>query len=417
MALQGLARSQICHDDETSGCVNPLPVTLHSFLCFTYASPMTAVLLFDPVQGTGWLADGGAGSPWSQGSPLPAQTRVIAVVPAESVTLHRVSVPARRAAELRQALPFALEDRLATAVEDLHFAPGSQRDQLTDVAVVARSSVRECLQRLSGLQLSADHCLADAQLLPRDEARLHAARIGGRLLLANRDGAWAIPVSDWPQWQSRFGDQPLFGLTAAGGFVQTDGLPADLDRRVFLRLMAPQASTGHGIDLLQGEFAPLRQRTAERRLWRWAAVLAGLAIVLVLVDAAIGVFAERQRRDDLRAQMAEVFRQALPEARMTADPAAQLVAELGRQGGGATSSLFDLLRRAAPAIAQGSRYRLQAIDFRLGVLELEVATADVASLDALRESLASSGLAVELTGVDPGDEGVRGRLRLRGGNA
>ena len=375
---------------------------------------MTAVLLIDPLEGGGWLADAGTGSPWTSGSPLPAQTRVIAVVPAEAVTLHAVNVPARRATELRQALPFALEDRLATPVEELHFVSGARGDELTEVAVVARQTLRDWLQRVSGLKLTADRCLADAQLLPRDGDHLHAARVGDRLLLAHGAGAWAIPVADWPLWRPRFAHVPLRWLQANGLFAESDDLPATLDRRVFLRLMARGADSAAAIDLLQGEFAPVAQRAGQRRLWRWAAVLAGLAVVLALIDAAVGMLGERQRRDALRAEMGQVFRQALPDARMTADPAAQLVAELGRQGASSSAGLFDLLRQAAPVIAQGSRYRLQAIDYRLGALELEVGAADVSSLDALRESLGSGGLLVELTGVDPGDEGVRGRLRLRG---
>lgn len=375
---------------------------------------MTAVLLVDPLDGGGWLADSGAGTPWVNGNPLPAQARVIAVVPAEAVTLHAVNVPARRASELRQALPFALEDRLATPVEELHFVSGARREELTEVAVVSRHLMREWLQRLSGLKLAVDRCLADAQLLPRDAGHLHVARVGDRLLLAHGKGAWAIPVSDWLLWRARFGHATVRGLQANGQFTESSDLPVALDRRVFLRLMAASADSAGAIDLLQGEFAPIAQRAGQQRLWRWAAVLAGLAIMLALVDAGIGLLGERQRRDALRAEMTQVFQQALPDARMTADPAAQLVAELGRRGAGSSAGLFDLLRRAAPAIAQGSRYRLQAIDYRLGTLELEVGTADVSSLDALRETLGSSGLLVELTGVDPGDEGVRGRLRLRG---
>jgi type II secretory pathway component PulL len=127
------------------------------------------------------------------------------------------------------------------------------------------------------------------------------------------------------------------------------------------------------------------------------------------------VLVEQQRREALRAQMTQVFSQALPAARMTADPAAQLAAEMGRlqRAGGAQGGPFAVLAAVAPRISQGSRYRLAALDWRLGTLELEIATADVAALDALRESLAAAGLAVELTGVTPAEAGVRGRLRVR----
>lgn len=376
---------------------------------------MSALLLIDPANQAGWLLREGSGSPWQPGQPLPPQTGVVAIAPAEAATLHRVSIPARRRAELRQALPYTLEDDLAEPVEQLHFALGRHDGEQVEAAVISRTALTGWLHSLAAIGLAPGRLYVDAQLLPREADRVHLARIGERILLATGEGAWALPETGWALWRERLAGRPLLALEAGGRFVEADDPLPSLSGTDLLRWASGRLSDPGAINLLQGDFAPARDQADRLRLGRWAAILAGLALVLALADAAAGVMVEQKRRDALRGQMAQVFRQVLPDARMTADPAAQLMAEFGSGRRSAGSGFFELLGRAAPALAHNAGNRLMAVDFRLGVLEIDVAGSDVAGLDALRERLAAHGLAVELTGVDPGDEGVRGRMRLGGG--
>ncbi|MCK9489838.1 MAG: type II secretion system protein GspL [Xanthomonadales bacterium] len=376
---------------------------------------MTATLLIDPVEKAGWLLREGSAASWRPGQALPPQTTVVAIAPAEAATLHTVSIPARRRAELRQALPYALEEHLAEPVERLHFALGQRDGDRVEAAVVSRAALNGWLQSLADIGLVPSRLYVDAQLLPRRAGRAHLARVGGRLLVATGQGAWALPEAGWNLWRERLADQELLALDGQGRFGALEDLPPALTGTELLRWAHSRLADPGAINLLQDEFAPARDQADRLRLGRWAALLAGLALVLALVDAAVGVRVEQNRRDALRTQMAQVFRQVLPDARMTADPAAQLLAEFGSGAQATSGEFFDLLGRAAPALTQNSRYRLMAVDFRLGLLEIDVSGSDVASLDALRELLAAHGLDVELTGVDPGDDGVRGRMRLRGG--
>lgn len=376
---------------------------------------MGPTLIIDVTDASGWMARSPVGASWRPGQPLPADSRVVAVAPAQAVTLHRVEVPARRGAELRQAVPFALEDRLAEPVEALHFALGRRTGTAVEAAVVARSAIAAWLERLADAGLTPDSLRVDAQLLPRDDRSIHLVRVDSRLLLATGELACAIGFEDWPQWRRRLPPLPLFWLAADGRFQEGEAPPA-LARVDFLRYAATRVAAADGPDLLQAEFAPRRRAASRRRQWRWAAGLAGLAVILALADAGAGVLKEQQRRQALRDQIETVFRQALPDQRMTADPAAQFASELARQRrtGGAGGGPFALLKAAAPLVTQGSLYRLASVDYRLGILEMEVDASDVSSLDRLREAMAGTGLAVEVTGVSPQDDGVRGRLRLRG---
>ena len=202
---------------------------------------------------------------------------------------------------------------------------------------------------------------------------MHLARIGERILLGSDEGAWALPETGWALWRERLAGRPLLALEAGGRFVEADDPLPSLSGTDLLRWASGRLSDPGAINLLQGDFAPARDQADRLRLGRWAAILAGLALVLALADAAAGVMVEQKRRDALRGQMAQVFRQVLPDARMTADPAAQLMAEFGSGRRSAGSGFFELLGRAAPALAPNAGNRLMAVEFRLGVVEIDVA--------------------------------------------
>lgn len=376
---------------------------------------MTTTLILDVTGTTGWLAHERAGQPWRRGDTVPAQARIIVLAPAESVTWHRVHVPARNLSELRQAVPFALEERLAEPVETLHFALGAREAGWVEVAVVARSLLRTWLEDArSAASAMPDQAFVDAQLLPRSTDAIHLARVEERVLLAFDDLATALPAADWPQWHERLPSLPQRWLGRDGRFDDTESPPV-LDRAALLRFASTRVARISAPDLLQGGFAAHRKTASRQRQWRWAAALAGLAVLLALTEAGVGVWTEQKRRNALNAQIATVFRQALPDHRMTADPAAQFASELSRQRRGSSAGgPFPLLGAAAPLLTRGSQYRLEAVDYRLGMLEIEVQAGDVASLDSLREGLTASGVSAEVTGVNPQDSGVRGRLRLRG---
>src|SRR5687768_18512818 len=84
----------------------------------------------------------------------------------------------------------------------------------------------------------------------------------------------------------------------------------------------------------------------------------------------------------------------------------------GAQGSGALA----LLQKVAPIVTTGTQHRIEGIEFRNGVLELEVQAPAVVALDALREGVATvPGLRVELAAATTGEKGASGRLRIQEG--
>ena len=78
-----------------------------------------------------------------QAVPLAVGRRVAVIVPASAVLVTESDAPARSAAKLLQVIPFALEERVADEVENLHFAIGERAPDTgrVPVAVVTRARI------------------------------------------------------------------------------------------------------------------------------------------------------------------------------------------------------------------------------------------------------------------------------------
>lgn len=355
----------------------------------------------------------------------PAGREVVLLLPADLVLLTRAPRVARSEGLLRQALPFAVEDRLAAPVEQLHIAFSGAGDPI-DLAVIDAERLRAAVGALESQGLSAVAAYSEASLLPAVEpGQGLMVLVGERALLRDAEGGvLSERVALLPQLLPLFDEasRPVSWAVLRCGETPLDGLPPALALRAqsvpsLLALLSPQLARCAGPNLLQGAFAARLRGDALPWLKRAAAV-AGLAVLLAFAQAGL----ERQqlsaRLESQRVEMADLLRQALPGTTTVVDPRAQLEIEYTRltRGAGGDDALA-LLARVAPSIAGSSRYTLESVDYRNGALDLTLRAPDVATLDGLRESLGALGLSAELTSATPGQGGVEGRISLRGGGA
>jgi general secretion pathway protein L len=376
---------------------------------------------------TEWLALGRDGTVLQgprAGLPAAGADEVVLLLPAEQVLLLETPRIGRSRAQLAQAVPFAIEEQLAAPVETQQVAidDGAGGDTLV-VAVVARAVLDAALARLRESGLAADRAWSEAQLLPHAAPRLTLWVDDTRVLLRwSRSGALVTTLAALPQELAMLQGAGI-DIDDATVFADRGAeLPPALAARAApvgppLRWLAGRLAEADGPQLLQGDYRPARRRAEASGLWRWAAGLAAAALLLLPVLAAVeraqlqALVAQRQ------AEMEQLLRHAAPAVQRVVDPVAQLRIELERSAGPRQQGALPLLARVAPVLAGSGRFTLEAIEYRGGALELVVVAPDIATLDALREQLASLPLRVELPSAVPGSRGVEGRLRVRGDEA
>ena len=111
-------------------------------------------------------------------------SKIVVMVPGADVLLTTISMPGRRTRHLKQAIPFLLEEQLASDIEDNFFAVGAKNVSANQypVAVVSHAKMALWVELLSASGLSPDLLTPDVLLVPKADH--------GWSLLVNGDLAW-----------------------------------------------------------------------------------------------------------------------------------------------------------------------------------------------------------------------------------
>ena len=182
-----------------------------------------------------------------------------------------------------------------------------------------------------------------------------------------------------------------------------------------LPLLAAQAATGAGINLLQGAFGARSSLGTRLREWRLPASLAAAVALLFVANQAVGWWQMSRAERALDVQIAEIFAQALP-GQPVVDPRAQMQGALNSRGAGG-GGLLPVMSVLAEAMAQAPSARIEAMSFRGNALELRLTAPTVESLDGIKQTMTRDGVTAELQSATPRGGVVEGRLQVRLGQA
>ncbi|MFO1394251.1 MAG: type II secretion system protein GspL [Steroidobacteraceae bacterium] len=358
------------------------------------------------------------------------QRSVILLVPGADVTLAEPELPVRNTSRLAQAVPYALEEQLASDVEDLHFAVGPRPAGSANVpvAVVAKATMDRWIGACADAGIQPDAAYADSSAVPvtaggttllLDGATLYVRRhdaLPYALDTGSPEDAIALAVGESAGETGHLvfyaspSDYERHRELIEGLRTRAESLQVKLMPDGPLPLLAAQATGSNGVDLLQGAYASQGSVAAGLRRWRLpAALAAGIVLVYVVGHAITAVQLHRAERA-LDAQMAQVFQQAMP-GQKAVDPRAQMQGMLG--GAAGPSALLPTLSALSHAVAGSPQTQVQAITCRAGVVDLRVNAPSVGALDGLKQSLQSAGLNAELQSATPRGGTVEGRLVVR----
>ena len=319
--------------------------------------------------------------------------RVVAIAPADAVTLHWAELPDLARAQALAAARLLVSENSLSPTERLHVALGRPVEGEADraIGVVDVDRIAGWLAELQALGFDPDSIIPAPLLLPRPEEGYVAGAPGGDPVLRGRNSGFA----DEPELSRHLiGDAPVMAIDGAA-----------LDAAIVAAVAEPV------LDLRQGVFA-------KRRPWRidWPLIrrLGWLALAIALATLLIGLAliarysfaAERIERE------AEVTaRAALPRG-ATGDPVAALDARLRDfRGGGlgfttTAGALFGAVQ-ATPNV------ELTALDFGAdGTLRATIAAPGAPEAEALRARIARSGLAVEASPFQSEAGRIAGEFRI-----
>jgi general secretion pathway protein L len=352
------------------------------------------------------------------------------LVATDEVLLTHANVPSKQMRQIMQAVPFVIEEQLASDVEDCHFAVGERLESGDiSVAVIDRELISAWCESLSTAGLSPRLMLVDVLQVPWS---------GGVSLLV--DGQRLLMRTGKTSGYSFSADQLALavGLSAPAEGDQMV-IYADEGARAQIALAVSQVNVEYGINcelrdaptsgfewlcegldprglnLLQGEFRAAPTTQAETNIWRSVAVLAMLAFGLHLaVVLGQGLYLEYQA-DQFEAASLGLYKEIFPEDRNVRDLRRRWRVHLGASSGD-NVGFVSLFADAAEQL-QGSNLVLNNVNYNAnrGDLILQVQAPRSEQLVSFTEALTARGLNAEIGTISQEENQVKGSIKVRSG--
>jgi general secretion pathway protein L len=352
------------------------------------------------------------------------------LVATDEVLLTHANVPSKQMRQIMQAVPFVIEEQLASDVEDCHFAVGERLESGDiSVAVIDRELISAWCESLSTAGLVPCLMLVDVLQVPWS---------GGVSLLV--DGQRLLMRTGLTSGYSFSADQLAL---AVGLWAPAEGdqvlIYADEGARAKIALAVSQVNAEYGIscelrdvslsgfewlcegldprglNLLQGEFRAAPTTKAATNIWRSVAVLTMLAFGLHLaVVLGQGLYLERQA-NQFEAASLGLYKEIFPEDRNVSDLRRRWRVHLGTSSGD-NVGFVSLFADAAEQL-QGSNLVLNNVNYNAnrGDLILQVQAPRSEQLVSFTEALTARGLNAEIGTISQEADQVKGSIKVRSG--
>jgi general secretion pathway protein L len=185
-----------------------------------------------------------------------------------------------------------------------------------------------------------------------------------------------------------------------------------------LEILARGWSQAPGINLLQGDYSRREEWGRLLRPWKASAALLLAGLILVGVSTGLNYFQLSQQREQLAAEIEEVYRKAFPQARRIVNPRAQMeqkLSQLRRQAGGGDTDFMAMFAETAGVVRVTEGIEVNGASYRNGRLDLDLQADSLQILDTLKQSLVSSGLmtAEIQSATTEANQKVKSRMRVQ----
>lgn len=322
-------------------------------------------------------------------TPLPPELpdRVVAIAPAEAVTVHVSELGGLATQQARTAARMLVAETSVVPIETQHVAIGDADGNDRAVAVIGNGRIAAWIESLQARGIDPDAILPASLMPGRPESGFVRTRIGEEIVLRGRSAAFA--------------DEPgLSELLVGDAPIEDD----DPEPMILRSLDAPE------LDLRQGAFA-------KRRRWgvdwvavrRMAAIGVGIVAATLLI-ALVQIVRYGSGAAALDAQAQDIARSAVPNP--GANPVTALEARLAARRGGGIG--FTTTAGALMSAVQATpNVELASLSFESdGLLRATVLAPGAPDAEALRARLRGTGLNVEATPFIAEAGRIRGEFRI-----
>jgi general secretion pathway protein L len=365
--------------------------------------------------------------------------QVVGIVPGCDVVLKVVQLPNKANRKVLHAIPFMLEDEIASDISKSFFAFGKRIGDAQQVAVVSREKLDFWQTVLKQADLQCDLLVPDTLALP------YLADTMSLLSLGQHDQSALIVRAD--EWSGFQGEQSwTFSLVEKQLRAKPQSVAAysELQHNEHLTAFFAQTDTTEesetdtpthttnydklpmqlllegaldiNFNLLQGSYVVKRKTTGQWHKWRLAAVLAAVALCVNLVSKTVELNSIKNQRQIIETKLQASINQGFPNLPRARNKEAAIKNEMARleQGGGGISMLV-MLTQMSPSFAntgvtpQSIRYDATRTELRM-----QSVASNFESLEKFRREVQALGFEVDQGAINNKGDQVVGTIIIKG---
>jgi general secretion pathway protein L len=345
---------------------------------------------------------------------LPKAERCVAVVPGELVVTRSEVFPLRNRKKLMSAIPYAIEDSVINAVEDLHFSIlNIDATNRVSYAYVDRNLMTNWIEQAGNAGLNLVSIMPDYLLLPAMGGSSAVITTGdsGRLLVRMGETGTVISADILDRWANALEENtPVILDTKLSGKL-AEKLPQEVASRAsvvelgnsmvdWLRERKAEPSPC----LLTGAYRPQDGLSSLRRYWPAAAMAALAAIISFGADIAEYSWLKRQNAE-LGQKIEAIYAETFPGSRIVPGrlrtQTGNHLKKIASLSGGDD---FSYLLVTVSQLLRTQRAVIEEIDFRDGKLVTVLTLNDFSHMDRVRKTLEGS----DAISVDLRQSGAKG---------
>lgn len=363
--------------------------------------------------------------------------KVTVLVDSADVRLYRHHMPTKPSRQILKALPYMLEDELAEDIEKLHFATGDsgfdkdQEDYWIDLAIVNKELVNGWLELLAKAGIQCKVLIPEILCLPLIEGADYAAiQLGSDWLV--RESAWQGSSLD-PSWLEMYWHNVLANteqeqvkvamLSPFSDAVQSLLIESNkvefvsVEPEMAMMALAKGAESA-GWNLLQGDLAPKKSISPNWQIWRPAAILAGIALLVNFVGAFVSWQSNQNHLDEAKKELANNYKQAFPKEKFRANIVRRtLKRKVAEATGSATSegNFLSYMQQLTPIFAKHQKTKVDSIRFDGNRQELRLAITALSfqQFEQFKVAIERLGLEVKQGAVNNEGSSVTGSLSIK----
>ena len=272
----------------------------------------------------------------------PFQGELIVLISTAKISLNYIKIPARSFQQLRQAVPFHLEEKFVDNIEELHFALGKKdKEGGVTVAFIQHSLIKQILSLFEKKKLQPTVLMPDVLAIPYPIDGWAILYLNGLALVrTGEQSGFAIEVEllsfilEMVLNETSKNTPKIIWLYQSSHWKWDLNFP-NLVEKILpdhpLGLLANNIEKSKIINLLQGEY---RKQSPIQQYIKPLILTAALAFSLGIVQI-VAMFQElqtlRQTTNDLSQQIETLYKTTFPQSKKIVNPRAQMAAKLNEQ--------------------------------------------------------------------------------------